>query len=71
MLYAYNQSTPMSKNNPSPNIAYAWDDINYLVKMKSDTDFLNEHILSQYFNFSDKNDLDATRSGNFRSNLYE
>lgn len=56
MLYAYNQCTPMSKNNSSPNIAYLWDGTNYLVKMKSDTDFLSEHVLSKYFNFSDKND---------------
>mmetsp|Transcript_36349 Transcript_36349/g.35969 ORF Transcript_36349/g.35969 Transcript_36349/m.35969 type:complete len:422 (-) Transcript_36349:815-2080(-) len=56
MLYAYNQCTPMNKNNPSPNIAYLWDGTNYLVKMKSDTDFLSEHVLSKYFNFSDKND---------------
>ncbi len=56
MLYAYNQCTPMSKNNPSPNIAYLWDGMNYLVKMKSDTDFLHSHALAEYFNFSDKND---------------
>ncbi len=46
----------MSKNNPSPNIAYLWDGMNYLVKMKSDTDFLHSHTLAEYFNFSDKND---------------
>ncbi|CAI2383051.1 unnamed protein product [Moneuplotes crassus] len=56
MLFAYNQCNPINKNNPSPGIAFLWDDLNYLVKMKSDTDFLNEHILSRYFNFSEKND---------------
>lgn len=56
MLYAYNQSTPMSKNNPAPSIPYIWDGVNYLVKMKTDTDFLVGHTLSRYFNFSDKND---------------
>lgn len=55
MLYAYNQTTPW-KNSHSPVIAFMWDDENYLLKMKTDTDFLKGHKLSQWFNFSEKND---------------
>jgi len=56
MLYAYNQSTPMRKNGPSPTIPYLSNNQNYLVKMKSDTDFLKGHNISKYFNFAEKND---------------
>lgn len=56
MLYAYNQASPMTNGGNSPLITFMWQAENYLVKMKSDTDFLKEHKLSQWFNFSEKND---------------
>ena len=55
MLFAYNQSTPNNRG-PSPAIPFLWGDINYLAKMKTDTDFLKDHALSKWFNFSEKND---------------
>lgn len=56
MLYAYNQSASMTNGEHSPLIIFMWQTENYLVKMKSDTDFLKDHKLSQWFNFSEKND---------------
>lgn len=56
MLYAYNQAITSNNHGHSPSIPFIWDNDNYLVKMKTDTDFLKEHELSKWFNFGDKND---------------
>jgi hypothetical protein len=55
MLYAFNQSVN-GNSPPSPHIPFMWEDENYLIKMKSDTDFLKSHSISQFYNFSEKND---------------
>lgn len=56
MLYAYNQALTSNNNGHSPLIPFIWEGENYLVKMKTDTDFLRDHELSKWFNFGDKND---------------
>lgn len=55
MLYAYNQSLSMVAE-PAPELPFLWNGENYLVKIKNDTDFLKDHSLAEWFNFSDKND---------------
>jgi hypothetical protein len=55
MLYAYNQSVS-DENAQPPVVPFLWDGTNYLTKMKSDMNFLAEHSLAKYFNFSDKAD---------------
>jgi hypothetical protein len=54
MLYAYYQSTADHKNVPV--IPFVWENENYLLKLKRDTEFLKDHSLSKWFNFVDKND---------------
>lgn len=54
MLYAYYQSSTDQKNIPI--IPFVWENENYLVKLKRDTEFLKDHSLSKWFNFADKND---------------
>lgn len=54
MLYAYYQSTPNHRSVPV--IPFIWENKNYLLKLKRDTEFLKDHLLSKWFNFADKND---------------
>ena len=54
MLYAYYQSSTDHKNVPI--IPFVWENENYLLKLKRDTEFLKDHSLSKWFNFADKND---------------
>lgn len=56
MLYAYNQSVSDSNKDSTPLIAFMWESVNYLLKIKTDTNFLNSHGLSKFYNFSDKSD---------------
>lgn len=56
MLYAENQARTDDNNEPIPIISFLWENENYFLKMKKDTDFLREHSCSQWFNFADKND---------------
>lgn len=54
MLYAYYQSA--TDNKSIPIIPFVWENENYLLKLRRDTEFLKEHSLSKWFNFADKND---------------
>ena len=54
MLYAYYQSATDSKSVPI--IPFVWENENYLLKLRRDTEFLKSHSLSKWFNFADKND---------------
>lgn len=55
MLYAYNQVDKNDNLSSSPLIPFIWDNENYLIKMKTDTEFLANHSLAKWFNFA-KND---------------
>lgn len=55
MLYAYKQSATDPKAK-EPVITFMWEGTNYLVKMRSDVNYLAQHSLAKYFNFSDKSD---------------
>ena len=51
--------TPTSDRNSVnkfKNIPFLWESENYLLKMKSDTQFLNFSEYSKHFNFSNKSD---------------
>mmetsp|Transcript_18506 Transcript_18506/g.33414 ORF Transcript_18506/g.33414 Transcript_18506/m.33414 type:complete len:937 (+) Transcript_18506:204-3014(+) len=47
-------------------VAFMWEGQNYLVKMKTDNDFLKQSSLSRLFNFSSKNDPFLVIPSNFK-----